>query len=146
MPIWQETERVDPRGRVTEPPSDRATIDGHLGSQDVAVRGDGPSVRAAFRHDHPRAYGKGIPAKPIGDLSGKSSSLVHRAEETAYLHDLGLELDHEEHPSPWMPGEDIDDPALAVDRERDLWLELPTVETTEQRRHRLVHRGMTGVK
>ena len=53
-------------------------------------------------------------------------------------HAAALELDDEQHPSTGMPGEDIDDPALAVDRERDLGLELPPIQTGQERRHRLL--------
>ena len=51
-----------------------------------------------------------------GDLVTESDSPMHRGDEFLRVHELRLELDDEQAPRLRVPGEDVDDATLAVDR------------------------------
>ena len=77
-------------------------------------------VRAAPCHDEPDADTCRIPAPFRCDLLCEAPLRVERPEHLLDFDDLRLELDDEERTRDWVPGEDVDHPALAVDPERDL--------------------------
>ena len=60
-----------------------------------------------------------LPGLVLGYPWSQSPLAVERAEQLADVDDLGLQLDNQERPGCWMPRNQVDDAALAVDREGD---------------------------
>jgi hypothetical protein len=71
-------------------------------------------------HERPRDRCRHEP-EASGDLGRQPHLPVQRAEQLANVDDLGLHLDDQQRASRWMPGEDVDEPALAPQAERNLW-------------------------
>jgi hypothetical protein len=81
--------------------------------------GDSATVRARVADDQPRADRSGRPTATRRNSSRKPSLPVERADEFVHVDDGRLELDHYERALRLVPGEKIDDAALAVDGEGD---------------------------
>ena len=71
---------------------------------------------------------------------------VDGPDELVHVCDVRLQLDDEEGASTGMPGEDVDDAPLAVDRERDLGLGDPLRQLGHVPRDQLVESGMARVQ
>jgi len=70
-----------------------------------------------------------------------------RREEFVHVRPVGLEFDHQQGAPTRMPGEDVDDSALAVDREGDLRREDPCGQLVPERsRDGLVQRRVRAVQ
>ena len=99
------------------------------------------------RDDQPLADGQRIPTAVPRDLGGETLLAVHRAEQLVDVGDGCLELDDEQRAGGLMPGEDVDDAALAVDREGHLRGEYPLGELVgEPPCDQLVQLGVPGVE
>ena len=83
------------------------------------------AIRSPIRDDDPCRHSQRLPAPSLCDLNAEPSPLIHPSNEFVDIDDVRLELDDQERSMPWMPGEDVDDPSLAEDRECDLRLERP---------------------
>ena len=97
------------------------------------MRLDATHVRVAARDDDPDRDRRpripwADPAAIYGDPDGVASFAFDGPDELVNVRDVGLELDHQKRTQLRMPGEDVDDPALAVDRERHLGLQNPLRE------------------
>ena len=105
------------------------------------------AVRAARRKDHPGRHGYRIPATISHDLADEPSLHVDLPNELIDVRNVRLEFDDQERPLRRMPRDDVDDPALSIDRERDLGCEHPCRELAgEPARDELVQRGVLGVE
>lgn len=100
------------------------------------------AVGAAFAQHHPAADGGWIPAETFGHPAGKARAPVHGGHQSLRVDQLRLQLDDEQAARGWMPGEDIDDATLAIDREADLSAPLPGRSASEQAHERLVQIGV----
>jgi len=106
------------------------------------VRSDRPSVRPAVRHDHPRRDRHRIPTPRTCHGHREPALAIQGGQELADVDDLGLQFDDQQDPACRVPREDVDDAALAVDREGDLRLRGPARKITEEAGHQFVHPGM----
>jgi hypothetical protein len=88
--------------------------------------GHATPVRGAVGNQKPRTDDARPPASPGGDLAGEPPLPVERPDSLLHVHDGSLQLDQKECLSLRMPGQDVDDAPLPVDRERDLRLEDPS--------------------
>ena len=86
------------------------------------------------------------PALLDRDLDREPTLPVGRADQLVDVGDVRLELDDEQRTSARMPGEDVDDAALAVDRERDLGRGDPCRQVAESPGDGLVQSRVTGVE
>lgn len=82
--------------------------------------GDAAAVRGRVAQDDPGGRLPGVPAALGGQPRSKAAIPIHSGEELLDVHELRLELDHEQLPSRSVEREDIDDSPLSIDRERDL--------------------------
>jgi hypothetical protein len=95
---------------------------------------DSATVGRAVGHDHPHRdsnVAADIPAASAGDLGGEASLSVHSPDELVDVRDVGLQLDHEKCLPAGVPGKDVDDSTLAVDRKRDLGFRDPVRQLDE---------------
>ncbi len=147
MAIWQETKGIDPGRRVSEPPAHGASVDRKLGPQDLTMPSQRSPVRPSLGDEDPRAHREGVPSEcATGKIGRQSPTLIHLPEEHPDLDDLRLQFDHQQHPSDRMPGQDIDDPAFAVHRKRDLRFDHPAVQRREHVGHGFMHSRMTRIE
>lgn len=91
------------------------------------MRLDPPPVRIAVRDHDPGRDLAWHPAAIARDLRRQPALAIDAREQLLDVHELRLELDHEQRPAALVPREDVDRPALAVVRERDLRRECPPV-------------------
>ena len=89
------------------------------------MRREPSAVRSTVSHDHPDRYRQRVPPTFRGDPASQPTSLIHLANQLVDVDDIRLEFDDDQGSMNRMPGENIDDPALAVDREGDLRLKDP---------------------
>ena len=150
--IWPEGERPDRSIRPSQPGSDHPTVNREGGAEHRAVRLDATPVRVAARDDDPdrdrrRRISWADPAAIDGDPDGVAPFAIDGPDKLVDVGDVGLELNHQEGSQPRMPGEDVDDPALAVDRERHLGLQDPLWELFgEVAGDQLVKLGVPGIQ
>lgn len=108
---------------------------------------DVPSVGRGVGDDHPSADAVRTRQAPFRrDPGGESRRPVERPDQLLDVHDLGLELDDKDGSARAVPREDVDDPALAVDREGDLWPSAPLGKRREPTRHSPMQRRVTLVE
>jgi hypothetical protein len=110
---------------------------------------DAPAVRPPGGDDHPnrrRHPHADIPATFPRDLVGQSPLSIDRADQLVDVGDLGLQLDHEQSSPGRMPRQDVDDPALAVNRKRDLRFGQPAGQPRETPGDLLVQGRVAGVQ
>ena len=107
---------------------------------------DRSAVALAAGDDDPDGGSLWVPSTFAGDASRQPSLPIDRPNEILHIHELGLELDDEQCSSRGMPGEDVDDAALAEDRERHLGSGDPLGQVAEEAGELLVHRAVTGVE
>ena len=81
---------------------------------------DAAAVRARLGHDQPGAHGSGVPTEIGRYLRRKATFPIERADEFVHVHDGRLEFDCHDRAGSIVPGEQIDDSSLAIDRERPL--------------------------
>ena len=72
-----------------------------------------------------------IPPEIPSDGGREPCLSIERAKELADVHDRGLQLDDQEGPRRGMPRQEVDDTALAADRERDLRTDGPATDLRE---------------
>jgi hypothetical protein len=72
------------------------------------------------------------------DRGGQAPLAIERADELIEIDELALQLDHQDGPRGRVPGQDVDDPALAVHGERDLRRQLPAGKREDPPRDQLV--------
>lgn len=125
LPALPDRQRRNPTIGSPEPALDGAAIERESVPEDRPMRGQSRPIGPAVRDDHPGRNRHGIPTPVARDLSGQPPALIHLGHEEVHVNDVGLELDDDERPGAGMPGEDVDDAPLAVDRERHLWIEDP---------------------
>ncbi len=108
---------------------------------------DSSSVRAAGRHDHPDRHRRGIPPALSGNRPRQPPTPVRGPDQVVHVHDVRLELDDEKCPPFWVPCQDVDDPALAVDRVGDFGRKNPRRnDLSEPARHQFVQRRVPSVQ
>lgn len=105
-----------------------------------------PTICSAVRDYHPDRDRAGEPATVCGDLRCEPAALIGLAHELVHVNDLGLHFDDQQGPRRGMPGEQIDYPALPVDRERDLRGDLPVAKLPEHGGHGLMHGRVAGIQ
>jgi len=84
-----------------------------------------PAVRPAIGDKHAGRHRARVPVEVAGNPGCEPALAIERSKQLADVDYFGLELDHEQRPSRRMPGEEVHDSTLAVDRERDLGPKLP---------------------
>ena len=85
--------------------------------------------------------GQRIPPAHARDLAGQAPLPIERPDELVHVDDIRLEFDDQQRAAARVPGEDVDHPAFAVDRERDLRREDPLGQLPQKpARDRLVKR------
>jgi hypothetical protein len=144
-PFWQEGQSREWSPWVGEPPGDRSAVVRERGADGGGMGGESTSIRSPrCQHDPDRDEHWMPPAIAHGDRR-ESAIPVDLSQQSADVHDLGLQLHDEQGRRSSVPGHDVDDAALAEDRERHLGHRDPPVEAAKPARHRLVHRGVPGV-
>ena len=107
--------------------------------------GEPAPVRLRVEDDDPGCDVRRDPAVVAGDPACESDARAHGRDQRLRIDDLGLELDHEQTSRSGVPRKDVDDPALPVDRERDLGAPRPAIESSEIGSEGLVECGVAGV-
>ena len=111
------------------------------------MRCDARPVRPPGRHDDPDRNGPGLPTARLRHLPGEPALPVDATDQVVDIDDVSLELDDEECTTPAVPCQDIDDPTLSVDRERDLRLEDPIWEfVAKHPGHELMEGRVLGIE
>ncbi len=110
------------------------------------MRRERAAIRAVVGEDDPGRDRDRIPAPLSSDDSGQSPFPIDGPHQLVDVDELRLQLDDEQDPARRMPGEDVDDPALAIDREGHLGFCDPALERREHASHRFVHRSVAGVE
>src|SRR5687768_16720518 len=123
-----ERQGVDPSIGPPQPSPHRSAVDGKSVAKQDPVRCQSGAIRSPIRDDDPGRHGQWFPAPTPSDLNAEPSPLIHPADEFVDIDDVGLELDDHERSMSRVPGEDVDDPSLAVDRKCDLRFESPSRE------------------
>ena len=82
--------------------------------------GDTAMVCAVLSKQHTSGDGRWLPPQALRDLGRQPALSIERPQQLAHVDNLSLDLDHQERPVGGMPGKQVDEPALAIDRERDL--------------------------
>ncbi len=82
--------------------------------------GDPAAVGARGGDYQPATYGSGRPTAARRDLGRQPALPVERPDELVHVDDGGLELDHRDRARCGVPGQEVDDSALAVDGEGNL--------------------------
>ena len=112
-------------GSRSQPPIDRPSVGNAARSIALWTAIRARFVRPSATID-PDRHGLGHPAEPGRDLCCEPALPVDCADEVIDVDDVRLELDHEQGAMTGMPGQDVDDATLAVDRERRLRSERPS--------------------
>ena len=111
-----------------------------------AMLGYAPPARHGLRDGQPDGDHERLPTELGGCNSRRKPPLsIEGPEELADVHDRGLELDHEDDPSGGVPRQEVDDPTLAVDRERDFGPNRPAATGSQATNDVLGEGGMAGV-
>jgi len=105
--------------------------------------GDAPPIRPTLGDDDPLTNASRFPTELPDDGGRESPPAVGHGQEVVDIHDLGLELYQEERSRRFVPGNEIDDPALTEMVERHLWPRFPAGRQKHSR-DCLGHRGMPG--
>src|SRR5262245_60157549 len=88
-----------------------------------------------------------MPTTIADDLANEPPLLSDFPDQLVDIHDVGLELDHEDGASAGRPGDDVDDATLPVDRVRHLRREDPGRQLLpEPSSHELVELRMPGIQ
>lgn len=107
--------------------------------------GDPASVRTGVAQGHPDADRSNMPPAFARNPWGQPAISIDGRHELLNVNEIRLELDDEKGASRRMKCEDIDDPALTVDRKRGLRGKQPR-RACKHSRHALVKRGMSGIQ
>jgi len=99
------------------------------------VRAHPISVGHAVADQQGRADHRRSPRKLRRDLGTEPVLAMERAENLPDIDDLGLQLDEQERSHALVPGDDVDNAAVAVVRERDLRPKRPPRQTAEPAAH-----------
>lgn len=97
-----------------------------------------PAVRGSVRHDQPACDDEWLPPTCCDDRRRQTSVAIRLADHSLDIGDARLQLDHQQRPRCRVLGEDVDDGSFAVDGERDLRDDLPSIACGKEARHRLV--------
>lgn len=95
---------------------------------------------APIEDDDPGTDARGRPAELLGDARAEPDPPVHGRDQVLWINEDRLELDDQEAARLGVPGEDVDDPALAIDREADLRSPDPALDRSE-----VAHEGFVQV-
>ena len=145
MDGWQEPERVHSAHRAVKPAPHRSPVHRELRAQNGFVGCNGPAIGPTFCDDDPQTDRERVPPSLASQCRSQAPPAIGRTHQVVDVHELGLQLDHEEDPSTRVPRKDIDHATFAVDRERYFGLGDPAIKTRHEDGHRFVHRGMTDV-
>jgi len=110
---------------------------------------DAAPVRGCIGHHDPDGCTRSRVDRPVlslSDLDRQSPLAVHSPDELIHVRDVRLQLDDEEGISARMESKDVDDAALAPDRERHLRPNRPSGESAEPAGDELVEPGVPGVQ
>jgi len=141
-PARQEPDRCQRSRRVREPRVDVGCAVRQGGTHDSLVPRDRCAAGATFWKDEDAADECGRDAKPIScDLRGQPALHVEAPQCLLDRHELGFDLDHEQRPVGPAIREDVNRSPLAVDRERDLRVHVPSA-TRDGRRSGRTERGV----
>ena len=111
------------------------------------VGGDPSTARPAVADDQPRRDRQRIPAAASCDLGSQPPFATEGPKQFVHVREVRLEFDDKQGPPTRMPGEDVDDTALAVDRERDFGCKDPCGQFVPERSsNRLVQRRVPAVE
>ena len=111
------------------------------------MRRDPGPIGPSRGNDHPTRNSRRLPAAFLGDLAGEPPLPVERSHQLVDVGDVRLQLDDQERSPARMPGDDVDDAPLAVDRERDFRRELPGRQRVpEPGGDRVMERRVAGVE
>lgn len=135
----------DGADRAPQPRSHRATIRREGVGEEGAMSIHPASIGAVLSDDHPAGDGRWIKPSVACDPPSETPLPVKIADQLLGVDDVGLQLRHEQYSTGRVPGEHIDDPALAIDRERNLRHHSPSASSGESARDCLVERGVPGV-
>ena len=137
---------IEPTGSA-QPGSDRSPVVRKRGAKHRPVCGDPRPVRPPWRDDDPAGDGLRDPATLLDDLPGETSLPVEGADKLIDVRDVRLQLDDQQRATGGVPGDDVDDASLAVDREGHLRCQLPFREgVSEPGRDGVVERRVPGVE
>lgn len=82
-------------------------------------------IRARVGHDQPDAHPIWRPASARRDLRDQTAFAIEGPKKLVDVHQFGLELDEDQVPGASVPGQLVDEAALAVDAERHFGLDHP---------------------
>ena len=137
---------MDRPSRPSKPRPDPAPVVRILRTQHGRVRCEGPTIGSRVCHHEPRAARACIPAPVSCQLTRQPKLAIQGAHRLVQIHELSFELDREHGPRRRMPRKDVDDPSLAVDRERDLGFEDPRTDRHQMPSHGLMHGGVARIQ
>ena len=107
------------------------------------MRSERAAVRPVVGQDDPSPDSVRIPATIASKQRGQTTLAIDRTHQLVHVDEFGLEFDDEQDPPTGMPGEDVYDAALSVDRERHFWFGDPSIQRLEPSGHRFMHGGVT---
>lgn len=87
-----------------------------------------------------------MPSELRRDVTRESHSPAHHRREPLRVNQLRLEFDDEQRLTLRMPGEDVDDPALAIDREADFRSPRPAIGRREETNEGFVQIGVCRIQ
>lgn len=143
---WQERQGHQRPARCCQPPSNAPPIVGQASTDNRSMLPEAPVIRSALRDEHPPGDVRGAPAAVQRDLRREAKLPIERAEHLGDVDELRLQLNNEQRRRRRMPRQRIDDPSLAVDRERHLWHDEPADEGVHPSGERFVHLAMACAK
>jgi hypothetical protein len=100
---------------------------------------------AAISYDHPHANERGRPIPFPRNVMREPPIAVYLSDKATHIADRALHLDDQDGAPAWVPRHDIDRPALAEDRERDLGLDDPLGQAGQSPDQGLDHAGMARI-
>ena len=137
-------QRCDRSIRPHEPAPDRPAVNRKSIPQQPSMCIDTRPVCPPIGDDHPTRNGQRVPTPLHGDLPRKPAPPIHLTDELVDIDHVRLQLDDHQRSPAWVPRQDIDDPSLAVDRERDLRRQHPLGQIGgEPARHRFMKGRVT---
>ena len=103
--------------------------------------GDSSPVGSPIREDNPLGDDDRVPVAFSGNHPCETAAPIGGLQESVHVDQLGFDLDEQECPRRMVPGDDVNDAALAEVVERGLGSKLPT-GSSEHDRDTLRHGGV----
>jgi hypothetical protein len=132
-------------GRLAQPAADSRTVIRKRRPKHASVGSDTSLVRPTADDRHPNSDHPGVPPLFECDRAREPSPPIRCRHHVADVDDLCLQLDDQQCSKLGVPGEEVDDTSLAVDREGDFRPDDPAGHPVELRDHRVMHRCMRRV-